>query len=293
MTSARLHAHLAGGYSHVCQCWAITRADGITLGFTDHDQPLAFDGIRFAADSGMNAKALASTSGMSVNNTEAVGILTADSITEADIAAGRYDAAAVTVWLVQWDDVSARQIRFRGSIGEIRRAGGAFQADLRGLTDALNQPQGRSYLRTCSAVLGDATCKVSLDNPLYVAQATIDRNTDGQSFDLVTGAYNDRWFEGGILEVATGLAKGLTAAIKHDQVMGSRRNVLLWQAIPLALAQGDTLRLIAGCDKRAETCREKFNNLLNFQGFPHIPGDDWLMSVPRSDKDNTGGSLLS
>ncbi|MDO7631675.1 MAG: phage BR0599 family protein, partial [Loktanella sp.] len=46
------------------------------------------------------------------------------------------------------------------------------------------------------------------------------------------------------------------------------------------------------CDKRAENCRVKFDNLVNFQGFPDIPGEDWLMSVPRSDDDETGGSLV-
>ncbi|MEJ6398045.1 DUF2163 domain-containing protein [Yoonia sp. 208BN28-4] len=291
MTSTALHQHLKTGHTHVCQCWSITRSDGLTLGFTDHDRDLEFNGITYVADSGMNAKALASTSGMSVNNTEALGILTADSITETDIAAGRYDAAEVIVWRVQWDDVSARQILFRGSIGEITRAGGSFRADLRGLTDALNQPQGRSYLKTCSAVLGDTTCKVSLEDPLFVGLATIDRIGDGQKLDVVTQNFQDRWFVGGMVEITSGEAKGLTAAIKHDRLTGARRRVELWQAITIDMQVGDTLRLIAGCDKRAETCRAKFANLVNFQGFPHIPGDDWLMSVPRSDKDNTGGSL--
>jgi len=35
----------------------------------------------------------------------------------------------------------------------------------------------------------------------------------------------------------------------------------------------------------------KFNNLINFQGFPGIPGEDWLMSVPRTGGVNDGGSL--
>lgn len=65
-----------------------------------------------------------------------------------------------------------------------------------------------------------------------------------------------------------------------------------WRPEPAALAVGDDVRLIAGCDKRAENCRVKFDNLVNFQGFPDIPGEDWLMSVPRSDDDETGGSLV-
>ena len=293
MSSAALYDHLATGLTHVCQCWAIRRRDGVVFGFTDHDRSLSFDGVDFVADSGMSAKALSATTGLSVDNTEAAGMLTADAVTEQDIAAGRYDQAEVTIWQVRWDDVSARQVRFRGTMGEITRNGAAFQVDLRGLAEALNQPQGRSYLKTCSAVLGDQACRVNtLTDAAYVAEVAVDRETDSQRFDLATLVpYNDGWFENGFLEVLTGPATGLSGIIKRDQVISSRREVLLWQPLGIAVSQGDALRLIAGCDKRAETCREKFANLVNFQGFPHIPGDDWLMAVPRSEDANDGGSL--
>lgn len=293
MTVKALHDHLATGLTHVCQCWAIKRRDGVVLGFTDHDRVLAFDGITFVAESGMTARALSHTTGLSVDNTEAVGVLTADAVTEADIAAGRYDQAEVTVWLVCWDDVSARKVKFRGTMGEITRNGGQFQVDLRGLAEALNQPQGRSYLKTCSAVLGDRSCGVNTKtDAAYVAEVIVDRDTDGQTFDLATLVpFNADWFKDGFLEVMTGAAKGLSATIKADQLNGTRREILLWQPLGLPIAVGDELRLVAGCDKRAQTCREKFTNLANFQGFPHIPGDDWLMAVPRSGDANDGGSL--
>jgi hypothetical protein len=34
---------------------------------------------------------------------------------------------------------------------------------------------------------------------------------------------------------------------------------------------GDTYELYPGCDKKPETCKDKFNNLANFKGFPYIP----------------------
>ena len=294
MSTQALYDHLATGLTHVCQCWAIKRRDGIVLGFTDHDRSLSFGGIAFVADSGMTARALSATTGLSVNNTEAVGVLTADAVTEADIAAGRYDQADVTVWQVCWDDVSARQVRFRGTMGEITRNGASFQVDLRGLSEALNQPQGRSYLKTCSAVLGDTACSINTKTEAaYVAEVEIDRETDGQTFDVATLVpFNAEWFKNGFLEVISGAAKGLSATIKEDQLVGTRRSLLLWQPLGLPIGIGDQLRLVAGCDKRAATCREKFANLANFQGFPHIPGDDWLMAVPRSDDANDGASLL-
>lgn len=293
MSSADLNAHLKTGLTHVCQCWAVTRRDGVTLGFTDHDRSLSFDGITFVADSGMTAKALSSTTGLSVDNTEAVGALSSASITEADIVAGRYDGADVTIWQVRWDDVDARNVRFRGTMGEISRNGSAFQVDLRGLAEGLNQPQGRSYLTTCSAVLGDRDCRVDvITDSRHVAEVEIDRATQGQSFDLATLVpFNDTWFEGGMITGLSGAAKGLSGLIKHDKLIAGRRQVQLWQPLQAEIALGDGFRLIAGCDKRAKTCREKFSNLVNFQGFPHIPGDDWMMAVPRSGNANDGGRL--
>jgi uncharacterized phage protein (TIGR02218 family) len=291
MTAAKLHLHMATGLTHVCQCWAVTGKSGVTLGFTDHDRDLNFDGIHFAADSGMSARALSATTGLSVNNTEAVGLLQSEAIAEEDIVAGHYDGAEVTLWQVQWDDVSARQVKFFGSLGEITRQSGTFQAELRGLTDALNQPQGRSYLRSCSAVLGDGRCRFDLNQPEFRAEVALIQSDGAGDFVLPLTGHADGHFQQGKLQVLSGAASGLTAIIQRDVVSPDSRRVLLWEPLSLAVVEGDVVRLEAGCDRTAGTCRSKFDNLVNFQGFPHIPGDDWLMSVPRSDQNNDGGSL--
>lgn len=293
MTVAALNNHLATGSTHVCYCWSIRRVDGVTFGFTDHDRALSFEGIAFKPDSGLSAKALTSTTGLSVNNTEALGVLSAAAITDADIEAGRYDDAEVTTWLVQWDNVERREVKFVGSIGEITRESGTYRAELRGLTEMLNQPQGRSYLRTCSAVLGDSGCKVDTTDVAFRADAELSAVDNRQVLTMTpTATYTDRWFEGGFISFHSGAAKGLKAVIKKDQTINGKRVLTLWRPVPAAVAVGDDVRILAGCDKRAETCRVKFSNLVNFQGFPDIPGDDWLMSVPRADNDDSGGSLV-
>ena len=291
MSASDLHNHLATGTTHVCQCWAIARKDNVVLGFTDHDLPLTFDGITFAANSGMSAKALASSTGLSVNNSEAIGLLQSDVIQEADIAAGRYDGADVKLWQVCWDDVSARQVKFIGSIGEITRSSGTFQAELLGLSDALNQPQGRSYLRSCSAVLGDAACGVDLASAAFRTDVSISSiKTDG-TIAVASGGFEDGWFEGGKLEMLEGAMAGLTAVIKRDVLVGAQRQITLWSIDSPALQIGQSMRLTTGCNRSSDCCRDKFTNILNFQGFPDIPGEDWLVSIPRSNNANTGGSL--
>lgn len=290
--SQELQAHLDTGVTHLCRCWAVVRKDGRVLGFTDHDLALEFDEIKFEPSSGLSARALEQTTGLSVDNTEAVGVLSAAAVTEADIEAGRYDGAEVRSWLVNWSDVSQRLMQFRGTIGEIQRAGGAFTAELRGLTEALNQPQGRVYQRPCSAVLGDETCQFDTNTAGYFAEIAVESVEGGKFLTSTTlGAFEERWFERGKYTVMSGAASGLVGLVKNDRFADGVRTIEFWEAVRAPLVAGDIIRLEAGCDRRPGTCRLKFHNYINFQGFPTIPGEDWLMSTPRRGGRNNGGSL--
>jgi uncharacterized phage protein (TIGR02218 family) len=85
---------------------------------------------------------------------------------------------------------------------------------------------------------------------------------------------------------------GATGSVKADRLAASGvRRLALWQAPGRAVAVGDRFRVAAGCDKRAETCREKFDNFLNFRGFPHLPGDDWVTAYPKDGANHDGASL--
>ncbi len=286
-----LQEHLRQTLTHVARCWALTRRDGRVFGFTDHDCALSFDGVDFRADTGMTARVLEQVTGLAVDNTEAIGALSDISVTEADIVAGRFDGAQVQAWLVNWQDVSIRELVFSGSIGEIKRADGAFHAELRGLSEALNWPVGSVFQGGCQAVLGDAKCRHDLSAPGYQAELAVEQVEAGRVFTFSDIAgFDDRWFERGRLEVVSGDAEGLVAVIKNDRITDGRRVIELWEELRAPIGEGDVVLLEAGCDKRPETCRLKFNNLLNFQGFPHIPGEDWLVGYPTAGGRNDGGS---
>lgn len=288
-----LHAHLSTGLTTVARCWEVRRRDGRRYGFTDHDLDLTFDGLVFRADTGMSAAALQQGTGLAVDNSEAIGALTAASLTDADIAAGRFDGAAVTAWMVNWADVTARKVLFRGSLGEITRSGGAFAAELRGLTETLNRPVGRVFQHPCSAVLGDSDCGVDLDAPGMRAEATVSEVTETGGL-VVSGAsgFEAGWFQRGRFNVLEGDAAGLWAVIKRDVLFeDGARQVDLWEPMRVALAAGNRVQLVVGCDKRFGTCREKFDNLLNYRGFPDIPQEEWIMVHPTMTSKRDGGSL--
>ena len=292
MSAEGLYTHLQSGATTVARAWLVERRDGVTMGFTDHDGDLTFGGRVYLAGTGLTARALQQTTGLSVDNTEAMGALSDAAITEDDILAGRFDGAEVTAWLVNWAAPDDRVMQFRGRFGEIRRASGAFQAELRGLTEALNQPQGRVIQRPCTAILGDGACRFDLSLPGYFNERAVEQVEEGRVFRWASfSGFDDRWFERGRFRVLTGAGAGVIGVVKNDRLSAAGRELELWQAVLPGVAVGDMVRIEAGCDKRAETCRLKFANFLNFQGFPHVPGEDWLASYPVRTSQNDGGSL--
>ncbi len=289
MSRAELLEHLAQGITTVCRGWLVTRRDGVTFGFTDHDRDLSFAGQVFRASTGMTARALQQTTGLSVDNTEAIGALSDAAVREEDIAAGRFDGAEVRSWMVNWADPSQRMEQFRGSFGEVTRAAGAFRVELRGLSDVLNQTQGRAFQRGCSAVLGDATCGINLAQPGFDITAQIAGiDALGRIMLATETTQAAGWFTAGRLKMLDALAAGLVGMVKTDDLAPGGRLVGLWHELAVPSAVGDQVQVTVGCDKSAESCRNKFNNFINFRGFPHIPGEDWLTSYPTATQPSDG-----
>lgn len=269
------------------RAWALERTDGLVLGFTDHDRDLSFDGIGFAAGTGMSASAVVQATGLAVDNTEAAGALSDQALSEQDILAGRFDGASLTIWEVDWTDVSWRRVLFRGSLGEITRSGGAFRAELRGLTEPLSKGGGRVFGGMCPAVLGDEPCGFDLNLPGFTVETPVLNVAENGAILTVSDLpeFASGWFVDGRVRFLDGDAAGLSGIVRREEMGEGIRRLHLWSAPGATPATGDELRLEAGCDKRFQTCRLKFVNAENFQGFPHVPSDDWLIATPRPDGD--------
>ena len=63
--------------------------------------------------------------------------------------------------------------------------------------------------------------------------------------------------------------------------------------MPSPSSPGDAFTVTAGCDKHLATCKAKFANAVNFRGFPHIPGNDYVIAFASpGDPANDGGKLV-
>ncbi len=287
-----LQAHLDEGTTTLAWCWRITRADGVSFGFTDHDCTLMFEGTEFEPESGFAASEIRAGSDLSVDAQDAEGVLSSDRITETDILDGRWDAAEVELWRVNWADTSQRVLMRRGAVGQIRRGRMAFVAEVRSLAHVLGQTVGRTFQAGCDAALGDARCGVNLEDPAYKGSgAVIDLLRDRAFTASGLAGFSAGWFSFGTIDWTSGVNTGRRAEVlAHDLSDGIAIFTLL-EAPVRSVTEGDGFSIRAGCDKRIETCSAKFGNVVNFRGFPHIPGQDTILRYASRDGGHEGGVL--
>ncbi|MFT4252945.1 MAG: DUF2163 domain-containing protein [Caulobacter sp.] len=153
---------IESGAASLCHAWILTRADGVTLGFTDHDRELVIDGATCRAASGWTAGAVEAEAGFAPGLAAALGAFDDAAITAADVEAGLYDGAAVACLRADWSAPELFVELWRARVARVSWTGGAFAAELEGPAAALERVVGRTYARSCDADLGDARCGVDL-----------------------------------------------------------------------------------------------------------------------------------
>ena len=236
----------------------------------------------------MTASAARAVLGLGVDDLEVTGALDDSGLTDADLARGAYDGAAVELVLVDWTDPETRIVLFAGALGEVARERGAFTAELRGLTHALAQPRGRIYQRSCDAALGDSRCGVDLTLGLHRAEGEVGEAIGSRAFTAPALEGHGGVFERGRLVWTGGANQGAASEVRRHRDAA----VELAETPAMPIAAGDGFVVTAGCDKSFGTCRDRFSNALNFRGFPQMPGNDWLARPARSGPDHDGGRLV-
>ena len=82
------------------------------------------------------------------------------------------------------------------------------------------------------------------------------------------------YFAGGLMTMTSGANEGLSVEVGTyvPGIMSMRLS------FPYPVEVGDTYTMVAGCGKRfVEDCKNKFDNIVNFRGEPHLPGMDQVI----------------
>lgn len=286
--------HIQGQLTTLCVLWKIRRRDGVILGFADHPKSLVYDDlsgdgpITYHAVVGFARTDVRTSATGAVDHLDVVAQFDSDLLREEDLRAGRFDGAEVSVYAVNYNDLApGRHIWLRrGWFGEVTLGDYGFQVELRGLAQRLDQTIGEVFTHTCRADLGDARCKVAL--AAYTHSGTVATVIDRNRFTTTDLSGPNRpadWFAGGKLTWTSGSNQGTAVEIRSSTATSGGSATFTFFVPPIfAVQPGDSFTVTAGCDKRVETCRTKFNNILNFRGEPFIPGREYAnkYAIPKS-----------
>lgn len=277
--SAPTLAHLQTEVTTLATCWRIARRDGIVQGFTSHVADLVHGGVTYRAASGALPSNVQTAVGRGVGNVSIIGIVSSPDITEQDLLAGRYDDASVEVFLLNYLDVTQdRIVLISGSIGEVKLGRRQFEVEVRSLAQRLGQVVGSACSPLCRVVdLGDALCGVAIGP--FTVSGTVSAAVSRSQFRTTSAGIVGQlaaWFAYGKLTWTSGQNAGRAVEVRtHDTA--SPMTITLAEALAFAPVGGDAFTLVAGCDRTAESCRVKFNNILNFRGEPFVPGGDFVL----------------
>ena len=272
------------------------------------------------------------------------GIFDPALFTRANIAAGKFNKARVTVFMTNYNiPIQDEEILFSGFWGEATAIDGRYVIKFSSLLDILNIDTGRVYNQFCDSQLGALRCGVKLaidsfwqastsytgvatgdarigsvvrvNDPgsLYYWMRALNDGTSGGSApaipvgegttvvdnDITWQAFRAYSVEGiqGLVTTSESLNlevplpdaefidyyKGGVVEILSGPNSGSRRRILSNTLSQLTLSEGfesdgdlfgDDIKIVVGCQKRlSEDCSARFNNHLNYQGFPYVPGE--------------------
>jgi uncharacterized phage protein (TIGR02218 family) len=294
-----LLAALRSRTSFLCYCWQAIRQDGEIFGFTDHDVDVVFDAgdghgsITYKASTSFMASDIQDQLGLAVSNVDILGAISDAAITTADIEDDRWDNAFITIFVVDYTNpAAANTIMVSGTTGQITNGDLAFQAELRGLSQYLQQYIGSLIQQTCRSDMFDTGtgpdhgCNFPKPPPVPGLIASVisrtsfsvtPTNTGSLSFpDGTKGSLSGGYFAYGTVTFLSGKNAGVSREVFTSD---PSLNFVTMLPFPDDITDGDEVEMQFGCDKSLEVCRDNYDNVINMRCEPYVPGSDFVFRV--------------
>lgn len=275
--SIPLKAHYALGSTTVARCWRFERRDGYVVTVTTCARDLLIGGEVYRSKEGVNPTSIAQEASAAVTNSDVTGTMAAESVSEAELFAGLWDGAFVSVFEVNYRDLTMGTMQLQsGNIGDVKAGRSAFTAEVRGLTQRLQKVVGRVYTAGCPWVFGDPnTCRKDLGPLTATGAFTSVTNLRTMSDSARVEAAD--YFGAGLITITSGQNVGVQMEVYAFDAGGQ---FTLHLPLPYTVAIGDTYSVTPGCRKRwIEDCKTKWANGNNFGGFPLVPGSDAVLGL--------------
>lgn len=265
-----IYDYLKKDLTTITTCWRITLSNGELISFTEHDKDITINGIEYKSDMLISSTAMESRSGLIPNNLDIE--LSLPLIDPCKTDGSDYEEASVEVELIDFANTSNIPIQiFCGYITSTTITTSSLKATIQSYSDKLNNTIGEVYSPLCRADFCDFKCKLSEDSFSFIYSITkiIDKITffSEEAIAIENGLLNY-----GKIKIIEGVNLGMTFDIKENI-----NGIIIITTPPIQdFSVGSRYKVTMGCDKKFETCINRFNNAINFRGEPNIPGYDEL-----------------
>lgn len=250
----------------LCYLFKLTLKNGSIYRYTDSSQSVDFAGVIWRADPGINISAIRDTRD-SLSQTATIEIGYApDMLTEEDARRGGLEGAQHQVLLLDYrrPEVGAFEV-FSGNVDRLTTSNkSSCSVDLTGWQGKFSNLNG-VYSLKCRNVFCDKGCKLNIDAFKVPFELTAD-SVDGVTL-VTTGNLSPKSGDFGSIEWTSGKNVGnITPVATNDAT-----TIDLTQAPGYRPRAGDAGWLRAGCDYYKATCKNRYDNLENFQAEPSVP----------------------
>lgn len=262
--------------------WEIERADGIVRYFTNADRQIQFGGNVYDPDDSVNSTAASRSEGLKSHNKSISGTISNESFSLNELQSGIIIGARVVERIIDrkfpWAGAANSKTYYINSIS-INETN--WTAELESLEPRLDNFVGNVYGRVCRFSLGDSHCKVDINkfvsHAMQVASVSTPCNTR-TSFMATDAIYvnatGSDFAEFGFITWLSGKNAGRKSEVFSQSINGNNVTFNLLDSAPYDIDLTDLFTVTAGCNRTLAVCRDKFDNLLRYGGFPFMPGID-------------------
>lgn len=255
--------------------WTITLSGGSIIRWSGADKPLAANGYTYALGPLIERTTISEKIGLEAVSMDIV--VTGDDSDTINgvpviqfIAQRGFDGALVKLeraFFPTWNDpVTGTILRFSGRVTSVSDVKGeSAQITVSSWLMLLDTMMPSDlYQASCLHTVYDSGC--GLNPSSFSANGAITSSGTTTSFNVgLTMTTND--YAQGRIVFNSGANAGLQRGVKSN----TSNNIVAVAPFPHAPAPGDSFTVYKGCDRTRSTCKNKFNNLLNYKGTDFVP----------------------
>lgn len=257
-------------YKYATLCLRIEPTTGSPIYLTRYTRDLTMNGHTYLSSGGYDFSSYTSGTGLSASMVDLEGIVGMAGMNFDALSSGLFDNARCFLFRTTWNNPIEDEEPIVASIlGKTTLIDDKYRTEEMSLLDALNQSVGETYTASCPKTFGSTTYAGCM-KAFTPSTGTLTSVASSSVFQDDTRVEAADWFGNGTIQFTSGLNSGLKPLEIKSYL--SDGTITTFEPFHYAPAIGDSYVMIPGCRKRQnEDCRDKWNNVVNFGGFIHIP----------------------